>query len=79
MKPIRVFLDNSMEVAIAVGRLYALVALLGAVASAVAYIWTGDARWITTCAVLLVTDAAAGYVSFWLLGNPEWRRGAPVD
>lgn len=79
MKRIRVFLDNSMEVAIAVGRAYALAALLGAVASFVAYVWTGDTRWVTTGVILLVTDLAAGYVSFWLLGNPEWRRGAPND
>lgn len=75
MRHLRVFLDNSLEVAVALAR--ALVLLLGAAAPVFggAYVWSGDGRWLLSLAVLLPTWLALAWFGFYLYGNEEWKRG----
>lgn len=66
--------DNALEILIFGLRLGAALAVLGAIVSAVALIWTADLRWLVTLALDLAIAAGAGWAGFWVFGNEGWRR-----
>ena len=74
---IRWFLDNTLEVALAVIRGAALLLPGGALGLYAASIWAGDAgtvwRLVGTGSLLLVVGVGAAAVGFYLYGNEEWR------
>lgn len=82
MKAVRVFLDNSMEIAIALARLLAMVGAIGSVALAFVAIWTPEGEGTRMAATLLlscVLTLALGVFGFYTFGNEEWRRGTAED
>lgn len=82
MKGIRVFLDNSLEIAIAVLRALAISCGVFLPAVVVGGIWAHGVdwwRWLATVAAVILTGAGAGVLGFYTFGNEEWRRGKADD
>lgn len=65
--------DQALEYAIFWTRLGGPVAVLAGVASLVAWIWTGDWRWVATAALAAVVGGVASWWGWWEKGNEEWR------
>lgn len=77
MRTLKLFLDNSLELATAAARVASVLFMLGAVAMTVGTIWsTGPdtEKWAATAALLLGVGLAVGWVGWWAFGNETWRK-----
>lgn len=82
MKAVRVFLDNSLDIAIAVLRALALSCGIFLPAVVIGGIWAEGLdwwRWAATVAAVILTGSGAGVLGFYTFGNEEWRRGTTQD
>lgn len=85
MIKLRLFNDNSLEIAIAIFRIMSFLAALATIVAAIGAIWsTGDntERWLATGVLSLAVAAGSGWVGWWQLGNDtwrgRWRKGGPI-
>jgi ABC-type Na+ efflux pump permease subunit len=79
---LRTFLDNTLEISIAVFRAVALIAAVSLPAVIVAGIWQDGrdlAQWLATVAALVAFGTGFGVLGFYVFGNEEWRRGKTDD
>jgi hypothetical protein len=64
--------DLSLEAAILVSRVLAVLAALADIGVLVAFIWTDDWRWLATAIYLAALAVATGWFGWWIYGNAEW-------
>lgn len=82
MKQVRAFLDNSLEIAVAVARVVAILGWLIGVASGFPLIWAPPGlrqEWMGTVVLGFAVGLTAGYLGFYVFGNEEWKRGKAQD
>lgn len=85
MRFVRVFLDSSLEISIAVFRASALISAVALPAVVLAGIWAVAAAgeswgpWLATVAAVVLFGAGFGVLGFYVFGNEEWRRGKTAD
>lgn len=81
MTRLRSFLDNTLDIVIALSRVLAAAGVGAAFALSTAAIWA-PSHWpelLGTAALVLAAALGLGYLGFYTFGNEEWRRGKADD
>jgi hypothetical protein len=79
---VRAFLDNSLEVAIALLRAVAFAGGLALPVLSIGLIWSESGQrdeWLGTLVLVALFALGAGFAGFYTFGNEEWRRGKADD
>lgn len=68
------FNDGTLEIAIALWRLLALLSVPAWTVAMIAGLITLDPRWCLALVALTATGALWWWLGFWVFGNDDWRR-----